>query len=136
MNYNETTLRYFRTAPGAGVLAGADVGRGSAGSREQGAWVQFDLQLAAGQVVAARFLAFGCPHLIAAAARVAEQAPGRPCAAQLPEGPAVLQALLGVPVEKLGRLLLVEDAWRAAVRAAAPAAAHAAAHATIFKNAN
>jgi NifU-like protein involved in Fe-S cluster formation len=128
LNYNATTLRYFRSAPGAGVLAGAAVGRGSAGSREQGTWVQFDVRLEAGRIAAARFLAFGCPHTVAAAARVAERAAGREISADLPETVPFLQGLLEVPVEKLGKLLLVEDAWRAAARAAADPA--------IAKNAN
>ncbi len=76
MNYNELTLRYFETAPGAGVLTGPGVHRGSAGSRAQGAWVQFDVQVDAGLIQAARFLAFGCPHTIAVSAWVAEQGSG------------------------------------------------------------
>lgn len=115
MNYNDLTLRYFRMAPAAGVLTGPGVRRGAAGKRTDGSWVQFELQVEAGRVAAARFLAFGCPHTIAAAARVAEQAPGR-AAAALPESVAELQSLLAVPVEKLGRLLTVEDAWLAAVK--------------------
>ncbi len=49
MNYSELTLRYFESAPGAGVLSGPDVHRGAAGSREQGTWVQFDLQVSVGE---------------------------------------------------------------------------------------
>ncbi len=123
MNYNAATLRYFRTAPGVGVLSGDGCGRGSAGARELGTWVQFDVRLEAGRIAAARFLAFGCPHTVAAAARVVELAPGRDPQPALPESPAELQALLEVPVEKLGRLLVVEDAWLAALRAAVGAAA-------------
>ena len=123
MNYNEATLRYFRAAPGAGVLSGDGVGRGSAGTRELGTWVQFDVRLEAGRIAAARFLAFGCPHTVAAAARIAEQAPGRDPQPALPESPGQLRALFEVPVEKLGRLFVVEDAWLAALRAAVGAAA-------------
>jgi hypothetical protein len=53
---------------------------------------------------------------------VAEQAPGRAvAAAHLPESVQALQARFEVPVEKLGRLLVVEDAWIAALRAAGEA---------------
>ena len=115
MNYSELTLRYFETAPGAGVLTGRDVHRGSAGSRAQGAWVQFDVQVNAGLIQAARFLAFGCPHTIAVSAWVAEQAVGQAARAALPESVQALSERFAVPVAKRGRLLIIEDAWLAAV---------------------
>jgi hypothetical protein len=132
LNYSELTRQYFETAAGAGVLTGAGVGRGSAGSREQGTWVQFDVRVGpqanpveqgaeghiAACVQAARFLAFGCPHTIAVSAWIAEQAIGREPAAALPENVHRLAQRFDVPTPKLGRLLMVEDAWVAAVIAA------------------
>jgi NifU-like protein involved in Fe-S cluster formation len=118
VTYSELTLRYFETPAAAGVLSGAGVYRGAAGHREQGTWVQFDLQVAAGMLRDVRFLAFGCPHTIAVAAFVAEQAVGRPAAAALPFGVQALRERFAVPTEKLGRLLIIEDAWTAAVGAA------------------
>jgi NifU-like protein involved in Fe-S cluster formation len=118
MNYNEVTLRYFETAPGAGVLSGPGTFRGAAGSRAHGTWVQFDLQLNSSIIQAARFLAFGCPHTIAVSAWVTEQAAGRELCAALPETVRQLSERFAVPVEKRGRLLIVEDAWIAAVRGA------------------
>jgi NifU-like protein involved in Fe-S cluster formation len=115
MKYSELTLHYFETAPGAGVLAGLDVYRGAAGSRAQGTWVQFDLQVSEGIIRAARFLAFGCPHTIAVSAWVAEQAGGPLSRAALPQD---LSERFTVPAEKRGRLLIIEDAWAAAVNAA------------------
>lgn len=120
MRYSELTRRYFESAPHAGVIGGVStrVFRGSAGNRERGTWVQFDIEVAEGRCVDARFLAFGCPHTIAVAAWVAEQSVGHPLAAGLHEPVAVLAERFGVPAEKLGRLLIVEDAWRAAGQAA------------------
>jgi len=118
VNYSELTLRYFDTAVGVGVLTGLDVYRGSAGSRAQGAWVQFDVQVNAGLVQAARFLAFGCPHTIAVSAWVAEQGVGPVSTAALPCSVQELSDRFAVPVEKRGRLLIVEDAWVAAVAGA------------------
>ena len=115
MRYNEITRRYFEAAPGAGILVGENVRRGTAGNRERGTWVQFDLQ-AATEVTAARFLCFGCPHTIAICAWVADTAPGRPLVAALAEDVRTLSARFGVPEEKMGRLLVIEDAWVAAVR--------------------
>jgi hypothetical protein len=122
MKYNELTRRYFDSAACAGVLEGADVFRGSAGTRAQGTWVQFDVQVDAarrpGAIRAVRFLAFGCPHVIAVSAWLAEQAAGRDLIARLPESLPSLRERFGVPVEKLGRLLTVEDAWISALSAA------------------
>ncbi len=119
MKYSELTLRYFESAPGAGVLVGREVLRGAAGSRAQGAWVQFDLQVSSGIIQAARFQAFGCPHTIAVAAWIAEQAVDRGLRTALCETVEQLSQRFAVPVEKRGRLLIIEDAWAAV--AAAPA---------------
>jgi NifU-like protein involved in Fe-S cluster formation len=114
VNYNELTRRYFTSAASAGELSGPGVFRGAAGNREQGTWVQFDLQIQRGAVAAARFLAFACPHTIAVSAWLAEQAVGKPLGRSLPESVQALQERFAVPVEKTGRLLIIEDAWLAA----------------------
>ena len=124
MRYSALTRRYFDGAPCAGTLEGPGVVSGTAGSRALGTWVRFDLRLAraAGRpaaIVEARFLAFGCPHTIAVAAWVAEHSVGRPASAGLPQSVDGLRRVFDVPVEKLGRLLVVEDAWQAAAGAAA-----------------
>jgi hypothetical protein len=118
VKYSELTLHYFETAAQAGILLGPDVCRGEAGSRAQGTWVQFDLQVSGGIIQAARFLAFGCPHTIAVAAWIAEQAGGPLGRALLPEPVAELSERFAVPLEKRGRLLIIEDAWLAAVNGA------------------
>jgi len=120
MSYNEWTWRYFATAPGAGELApGPGVSRGAAGSRQRGTWIQFDLAWRQGatpaSIESARFLAFACPHTIAVAAWVAERAAGRGPDPTLPEPLAAIAERFAVPVPKLGRLLVVEDAWAAAI---------------------
>jgi hypothetical protein len=114
VTYNELTRRYFTTAAGAGELTGPGVFRGAAGNLSQGTWVQFDLQIQQGAVQAARFLAFGCPHTVAVSAWLAEQAVGKTLRPGLPESVQVLQERFSVPVEKTGRLLIIEDAWLAA----------------------
>lgn len=119
MNYSDLTRRYFETAVNAGVLTGPGTFRGAAGSRAQGTWVQFDIQVGCGIIQAARFLAFACPHTIAVCAWTTEKAIGGPARAVLPESAQALSERFAVPVEKLGRLLIVEDAWAAAVAAAA-----------------
>jgi NifU-like protein involved in Fe-S cluster formation len=126
VNYNELTLRYFETAAAAGILTGSQVFRGTAGSRTSGTWVQFDLRVTARIIQTARFLAFGCPHTIAVSAWVAEHAAGHALrTAALPESVQGLSERFAVPVEKRGRLLIIEDAWLAAVTAAMTADAGA-----------
>jgi NifU-like protein involved in Fe-S cluster formation len=119
MNYSESTRRYFENATCAGTATGADWFRGHAGSPERGTWVQFDVQVPAdGGIRSVRFLAFGCPHVIAACQWVAEHAVGAAADTRLPEGVQALSARLDAPVEKLGRFLIVEDAWAAALQKA------------------
>jgi NifU-like protein involved in Fe-S cluster formation len=117
MKYNAATRQYFETAPHCGVLTGPGVYRGFAGDRAQGTWVQFDVKLGSGGIESARFLAFACPHTIAVSAWVAEQANGHAPSTALPESVHALLQRFAVPVEKLGRLLIVEDAWAAAIGA-------------------
>jgi NifU-like protein involved in Fe-S cluster formation len=128
MKYNELTRRYFEHPDAVGVLSGPEGFRGAAGSRAQGTWVQFDVRVSgspgARTVEAARFLAFGCPHVIAASAWIAECAVGREAERRLPESAHSLRERFAAPVEKLGRLLIVEDAWIAAMRAALSGSGH------------
>jgi NifU-like protein involved in Fe-S cluster formation len=118
MKYNDLTRYYFETAALAGVLGGSGALRGAAGSRAHGTWVQFEVRAAAGIIETARFLAFACPHTIAVSAWVAERAIGQDLKAALPESVQDLSERFAVPVEKKGRLLIIEDAWIAAVSAA------------------
>jgi NifU-like protein involved in Fe-S cluster formation len=123
LKYNELTRRYFESASRAGTLQNAF--RGTAGQREQGTWVQFDLQVSGAAITDARFLAFACPHTLAVAAWLSEQSIGRPLQREMPHSVATLREQFAVPVEKLGRLLIVEDAWKTAMGAAIDSAARA-----------
>lgn len=112
------TRRYFEDARAAGTATGAGWFRGAAGSRAQGTWVQFDLQVRADgarSILGARFLAFGCPHVIAVCQWLAEHAIGLAADPRLPESVPSLRARFEIPAEKLGRILVVEDAWAAAL---------------------
>lgn len=90
------------------ALAGEVVGE--AGGPGQEAWVRFRLAVQDGSVKSALFKAYGCPHTLAVAAWVAERLRGRSRAELAPGTPAEWADTLAVPVEKLGRLLVVEDA--------------------------
>jgi len=122
MRYSQLTWEHFSRAGSVGTLTGDGVARAGAGSAAQGTWVQFDLRakprgFAAPLIIEARFQAFGCPHIIAIADWLAEHAAGRAADPRLPEAVGALQQLFGVPVEKLGRLFVIEDAWVGAIQA-------------------
>jgi len=118
MNYSELTRRYFDSPPNVGELSGPGAFRGAAGNRDLGTWVQFDLQCESGTLTGARFHAIGCPHTIAVAAWLAEQSVGKAIERVLPESTQELRVRFALPVEKMGRLLIIEDAWLAAAGAA------------------
>jgi len=69
-----------------------------------------------GNVKAALFQAWGCPHTLAVTAWVTGQLPGRSMMDLVPGTPSAWLNALEVPVEKLGRLLIVEDALQAVFR--------------------
>ena len=75
----------------------------------------FELQIADGIVKSARFSAYGCPHTVAVVAWLCEVMEGRKLDAGIPGTPADWAQAFEVPAEKLGRLLIVEDALRAAL---------------------
>jgi NifU-like protein involved in Fe-S cluster formation len=104
-----------RLAPGQGILVG------EAGSPAAEAWVRFHVAVSgAGDratVRTALFQAWGCPHTLAVAAWLAPQLAGRSIADLVPGTPSAWLEALEVPVEKLGRLLVIEDALKAVLRA-------------------
>lgn len=107
-----------RLAPAAVIrtpwpAAGAGAERtviGEAGGPETGIWVRFQLLVDAGNVKDARFQVLGCPHTMDTVAWLCGQLPGRAWQGLIPGSPAAWAAARSVPVEKLGRLLIVEDA--------------------------
>src|SRR5947199_399450 len=99
---------------------GATLVSGEAGGPGEETWVRFHLAVAGDTVKEARFQAFGCPHTIDTATWLCGELRGRSRAALIPGTPASWAAKRGVPAEKLGRLLVVEDALRACLQAWAP----------------
>lgn len=60
-----------------------------------------------------RYRVFGCPHLVAAAEQSCERFEGGPVEAIRAFSVPELRAELGIPIEKTGRLLLLQDALNA-----------------------
>ena len=111
--------QYFRSPPRLprfpeGSSAPAGIQHGRAGLRSAGTEVRFELEIAGGIVRNARFSAYGCPHTLAVTAWLCEVLEGTRLDADLPGTPADWATKFDVPTEKLGRLLIVEDALRAA----------------------
>jgi len=118
-----------------------------AGAREQGTWVRLTLAVRAGVIHSAQFQVYGCPQTVQVCDWLSDQLAGRPLTSLAPptgEAPAGVQPskpsqtsqtsqtrvggprdwarTLGVPEERLTRLLVIEDALQGAVQGAVQAA--------------
>ncbi len=115
--YGAEVRRRMGDLAGAGAFDPATtVTVGRAGDREQGAEVELSLRVVAGRVVEARFRAFGCPHLLAAASWLTERLRGADAAQVAAWDWREVAEALEVPAAKFGRLLTLQDAARAAAR--------------------
>jgi NifU-like protein involved in Fe-S cluster formation len=85
---------------------------GEAGSVEQGTWVVFEARVEANQLAKLCFRAYGCPHTIAACSRVAEKLSGAALGELVNFAPGELIEELDIPVEKAGKILILQDALR------------------------
>jgi NifU-like protein involved in Fe-S cluster formation len=117
LDYSTIVRERFERPHNAGRLFGPVV-TGAAGDETEGTRVELDFRLRDGVVERARFRAYGCPHAIAAASWVAESAEGRSLDDTSWLDPLRLAEILDVPQHKLGVLLVVEDALKAAAEAA------------------
>ncbi|HLF12325.1 MAG TPA: iron-sulfur cluster assembly scaffold protein [Gammaproteobacteria bacterium] len=120
MEYSSEVLRRFGSPQPASELGKGAPGRvvaGEAEDRTLHVWVRFQLQVIEGVIQAVRFQVYGCPHTVAAASWAAEWLEGRPVESSSGLNVRELEAALNVPVDKLGKLLRIEDAvlacWRA-----------------------
>jgi hypothetical protein len=119
--YSARVLELFRTLPGAGPLDGKSGGiaTGESMALDRNAWVRFEARVTSGRIVECRFLAWGCPHVLAAAALAAGWLGGEAGELAGRCEAASLARELDAPAEKMGRLLVVEDAGRALLADAA-----------------
>jgi len=106
--YSAAVRARFNNPEHAGVLEAAV----SASLDDQGVRVQLFADLEAGNIAALRFKAWGCPHVIAAAEALCAEFEGRPIADLDAFSAAALMQSLSIPVEKTGRILVIEDAVR------------------------
>lgn len=106
--YNVTVREYFADPQHAGDLPDAPAGY----FEDQGIRLRFCAKIQSDRVVMMRFMAWGCPHVIAAAEAVCRHFEGS-AVAELDKFPsAQIISDLAVPIEKTGRILVVEDTVR------------------------
>ena len=111
MEYSEEVRRRFEAAHAD--PAPVDEPAGMAEDRALGVWVRCQVRVNDHLIDRVHFQVFGCPHTIAAAFLLAELLEGRPITALRSEWARRLAEQLQVPEDKIGRLLVLEDALMA-----------------------
>ena len=106
--YNSAVRACFGSPVHAGKAAGDIV----AFFEDQGMRIRLSASVQDSTITELRFLAWGCPHVIAASETFCRQYEGRPVAElELFATDQIMQDL-AVPVEKTGRILVLEDTVR------------------------
>jgi NifU-like protein involved in Fe-S cluster formation len=106
--YSQRVRELFATTPHAGVIDGGV----SVLIEDQGLRLELSAKLVGDRVEELGFRAWGCPHLIAAAAAFCTGYKGQQLTHLEQFSAAGLMQTLAVPVEKTGRILVLEDAVR------------------------
>ena len=106
--YSGRVRELFARPRHAGALEG---GLGAAVD-DQGVRLSLTARMANGRVERMAFQAYGCPHVIAAAEAACAELEGREAVQLLEFSASGLMQSLPVPVEKTGRILVLEDAIR------------------------
>lgn len=106
--YSDEVRELFRTAGHAGDAKGPAVDLSRGAER-----VVLSASLDGGIVTQLAFRVFGCPHLVAAAEAFCDEFEGRAAGDMAAFTASDLIEKLAIPVEKTGRILLLEDAVRA-----------------------
>lgn len=110
--YSQRVRRLFAEPSHAGQIGVADSPTAYVEEGGGNARILLTALLENARLRALRFQVLGCPHLIAAAELVCERFEGRPVESLVEFDAHALLADLSAPVEKTGRLLLLEDAVR------------------------
>ena len=115
VRYSERVRDLFARLPGAQALVPGrgTIVSGEAMALDRGAWVRFEALIDQGRVVESAFRAWGCPHVLAAAAWTCAEIRGLAINSSGPINAGSLREALDAPAGKMGRLLVVEDAMHA-----------------------
>ena len=106
--YSSLVREFFAQPAHSGSLEGAV----QAYIDDQGLRIRLYVLLENDHIRTLRFQAWACPHVIAAAEAFCAGYEGRPAADLLEFSSSDLMKSLSVPVEKTGRILVLEDAVR------------------------
>ena len=106
--YSARVRELFKATAHAGSVEGGP----RAAVEDQGVRISLSAELHGGIVRALRFGAWGCPHVIATCEAFCTNYEGRSVADLLDFSATDLMQSLSVPVEKTGRILVIEDAVR------------------------
>ncbi len=113
--YSERVRRYFANPVHAGRLPEEynDGVVGEAAESDTGARVVLSAVVDEETIRLLRYQVFGCPHLIAAAEAFCDEAEGKGFRALTDLDVPSLMNSLAIPVEKTGRVFILEDAAKA-----------------------
>lgn len=106
--YSPIVRELFAAPAHAGRLDGGQ----AVNADDQAVRLRLSARVDGDTVTAMRFQARACPHVIAAAEAACAALEGRPVADLLEFSASGLMEKLAVPVEKTGRILVLEDAVR------------------------
>jgi len=111
--YSAIVVDHFEHPRNGGRFeAGEGVIKGTAGSVAQGTMFSLSARIAANRIEAVRFEAYGCPHCIAAGSWLSERLVGLDREQLRGWRWRDADQVLQFPLEKRGRLLILEDAVR------------------------
>lgn len=115
MDYSLEVLKRFHSPERAGEYAEdtPETLTGEAEDRTLNVWVRIQVTLAGTVIRSVSYRVFGCPHMVAAAEWVAEALRGQSPDALRELDMHELRDTLDAPLEKLGKLLVLEDALHA-----------------------
>lgn len=112
--YSAAVRRLFAHPDHAGRLEGGI----EALAEGQGVHLRLMASVRDGRILRMRFEAWGCPHLLAACEAACADVEGRPAAELEGYDISALIKELSIPVEKTGRILVLDDAIRSLASAA------------------
>lgn len=115
MGYSLEVQQRFHSPQRVGEFAAGTPGlvTGEAEDRTLNVWVRVQVQVVGTVIRSVRYRVFGCPHMLAAAGWVAEALQGRESHTMQELDMHEMREILDAPVEKLGKLLVLEDALQA-----------------------
>ena len=116
MLYNDVVMDHFRHPRNVGEIADAD-GIGEVGNAKCGDIMRMFIKVVDNIIVDVKFMTFGCASAIATSSIATEMIKGKPIDQALElSNKAVVEALGGLPTNKIHCSVLAEEAIKAAIK--------------------